>query len=160
VQDETVPPEWHQITVPQPALCYGRPLRDFLATVLTAALSEITTVVVNRVDGAGDSDRGLHRLDCARLATEEFFFRLGFTEQMDWGDFYFFRETDDAAVLRICGGCPVAEAIGVSALTIRIIDDAELNIFTTDADLVAHVRTLSPGSHAIAVQLSEIVYPS
>ena len=128
-------PVWRQFIIPAPRLCGGKSLARFIEQLVSEAAPELRDVVVASVEGAGDPVRGVTQLGCGKIPIPELLSRLSHSEQLDWGDFFFFEEVGDAVVSRICDDLSISEAVETSSLTIRIIDDSQIHIFARRHDI-------------------------
>lgn len=151
--------EWNQVVIGEPALAYGRNLGGLLEDLLRLT-PEAKLVVLASIDGAGDPERGIARLGCARITIESLLTRLHFTEQLDWANLYFFSEVSDETTRHICDGdLSIADAIARSWLTVRVVDDSELHVFTTSTEVVTTLTERFIKSRAIRAPLDRLDYP-
>jgi hypothetical protein len=149
---------WHRIAIDSPELTRGEKLKDFLLDNLPGkALG--TAVIVAGVEGGGDPELGITQLGCVMMTNKELQGRLGSTSQIDWANFYFLAIPDEGLKCRVCGGLSISDAISESSLSIRVIDDSSLEVFTPDHSLIADLKSRYPFAHVESSLLSEMDFP-
>jgi hypothetical protein len=150
---------WHFVRINDPKLTYGRTLGVFIDGIITFGVSEISSVVIASVEGGGDPQRGITPLGCVRLSKVEFLKRLTSTEQLDWADFYFFKDVTDETVRSICGGSSIVDAIAASVFAVRVIDDSSLDLFTTSIGLSLWLTDRYPDAETQFGPLATMPFP-
>lgn len=149
---------WHRVSINIPELTHGQELMVFLSEILPSeALGG--TVVVADVEGGGDPERGITQLNCTSMSVQELLKRLCFTLQIDWANLYFLTAPDPELERRICEGLSISDAISTSTVSVRVIDDSWLDVFTPDRNIAADLLKRHPLSRLESSMLSEMVYP-
>jgi hypothetical protein len=149
---------WHRIMMDNPELTRGPGLSDFLEDVLPVE-EKARAVVVAGVEGGGDPLLGITQLGCVLMATGELQVRLRATSQIDWANFYFISNLDENLRRRICDDLSIIDAVTESNLSVRVIDDSSLEIFSPNYDLVAHVLARYPSAKIQSSLLIEMDFP-
>ena len=149
---------WHRIKFENPYLTHGAQLSDFLEKNLSDAIRGCM-VVVAAIEGSGDPVRGLTLLDCALITIAELHARLLATEQIDWGDFYFVKESGEALRQKLREKATIQNAISESHLALRVIDDSSIEVFTTDHNLISTLSALHLSAQIESASLAEMDYP-
>lgn len=149
---------WHRIKFENPCLTHGAQLSDFLEKNLSDAIRGCM-VVVAAIEGSGDPVTGLTRLDCAPITTAELHARLLATDQINWGDFYFVKESGEALQQKLREKATTQNAISESHLALRVIDDSSIEVFTTDRNLILTVLARHPSAQIESATLAEMDYP-
>jgi hypothetical protein len=150
---------WHCVTIDKPELTPGVNLCRFLEEILAITARNAVTVVLSGVEGGGDPVQGVTRLGCVRMSKQELLKRLKFTNQLDWANFYFFVDVDEQMLRNICGNFSFAEAVSRSTLTVRVIDDSSVDIFTSENEFARNLATQYAPSHMQSALLSEMTFP-
>jgi hypothetical protein len=149
---------WHRVTLNNPELTYGKRLSRFLADDLGDALRG-TSVLLYEVEGAGDPSRGVTQLGCMGMSLVELSERLKHTDQLDWATFCFMQDADEQALQELCRRASISEVVSKSALTVRVIDDSCLDVFTRDDQLRRRLNERYPSSRTESSPLDEMVFP-
>lgn len=152
--------EWHQVVIRKPELTNGNVLSVLLDKLLARSVPTANWAVVSGIEGAGDPTRGITRMGCAKIGKQDLLTRLRYSEQLDWANFFFFADIGDHAVNEICSELSIPDAIAVSLLSVRVVDDSEVHVFTTDARLRAHLTESYAESYSRTGPLSTLDYPA
>ena len=151
---------WNQTIIDAPELTGGAALAAFLYRLLRLGGRPARYVVLAGVDGAGDSVRGITHVGCTRLPVSDLLTRLRYTKQLDWANFYFFSRVDDKVVEAICAVFSVAEAIATTTISVRVIDDSEVHVFSPDNTLATQLEKLVGKCETRVGRLRALEYPS
>lgn len=151
---------WHQIVIAVPDLCFGKTLARFTEQLLGDPALNVRQVVVASIEGAGDPDRGVTQLRCGRISIPELLSRLLYSEQLDWGNLFFFDDVNDSAVERICGEFSLSQAIAISSIAIRIVDDSEIHVFTRNDRVQRSLTDRFANTRARTGPLGSLEFPN
>ena len=150
---------WTQIIIDAPELVAGDALSVFIDDVLMFDSPAAQYAVTNDVEGAGDPVRGLTQLRCAMLRRDELLARLRATVQLDWATIHFFASVTHEMFRSICDELSVAEAIALSLVTIGVVDDSEVHVFTRNSALADRLGDRHRIDRVRTGPLTDLEYP-